>query len=106
MSMKKASTRVRMVVAMPLPTAVMELVIVEPKLSRLTKFCEKSPMALMVCSRKLSIWSDLPRSSIKVRLLVAPSIILGRLLANFAVSEMTVGTTMATKQQMKPTTIR
>ena len=36
-SMKKASTRVRIIVAKAVPSVVMELVIVEPKLSRFTK---------------------------------------------------------------------
>ena len=47
-----------------------------------------------------------PILSIKVRLLVAPSTMLGRFLANFAVSEMTVGTTIAMNAQIKPTTTR
>ena len=103
-SMKKASTRARMIVARPLPTAVIELVRVEPTLSSLTKLCEKSPNVLIACSRKLSMWRASPISSIKVRLLVAPSTMLGRILANLAVSLMIVGTTMATNVQIKPTT--
>lgn len=103
-SIKKASTRARMIVARPLLTAVIELVKVEPTLSSLTKLCEKSPNVLMACSRKLSMWRVSPMLSIKVRLLVAPSTMLGRILANLAVSLMIVGTTMATNVQIKPTT--
>ena len=54
-SIKKASTSARTMVARMLPTAVIELVSVEPTLSSLTKFCENSPKVLMACSRKFSM---------------------------------------------------
>ena len=102
MSIRKVRTRTRIVAATKEEMAETELSKLLPKSS--TKDLEKPSMARLICSDRLSMPMRLPMSLRAPRLLVASSIVCGRLLTKRTDSWMTTGVITDMMVMITPTT--